>query len=336
MKDLQPLVSLLIPIYGVELYIERCARALFSQTYANIEYVFVDDCSPDGSVDLLKKVLAEFPERLPQVRIVRHECNRGLAAARSTAIGYAAGEWVLMHDSDDWLEPDAVERLVGAVDQDIDMVSCDYYQGTYPCNREVRRQHQRPTNGVEWLYAALEEGSDVRWMVWNKLLRRSLFEYPGVGWTQGADMAEDFGIMARLSCHICSIKHLEIPLVHYLTRPDSFCHGKRTLRDDLGYCQNIINGVAYIHQMGLAKEFEQAIISFLIHHQYHVLWENGIDHKECLVMLPSPKWWQPKRKIGLSFRKRLIVFCGYHGWKFPTLALMSISAEWRRLQRQKK
>lgn len=63
-------ISLLIPVYGVEKYIERCARSLFGQTYQNIEYIFVDDCTKDSSIAVLKKVLDDYPFRKEQVTIM--------------------------------------------------------------------------------------------------------------------------------------------------------------------------------------------------------------------------------------------------------------------------
>ena len=64
-----PKVSVVIPVYGVEKYIERCARSLFEQTYDNIEYIFVDDCTKDRSIEILQKVLEDYPNRKNQVKI---------------------------------------------------------------------------------------------------------------------------------------------------------------------------------------------------------------------------------------------------------------------------
>ena len=105
-------VSILIPVYGVEKYIERCARSIFEQTYQNLDIVFVDDCTPDKSIEILRRVLDDYPERKAQTRIIRHEHNQGLAAARNTAVAAATGTFLTHVDSDDWLELDAVEELV--------------------------------------------------------------------------------------------------------------------------------------------------------------------------------------------------------------------------------
>lgn len=117
-------VSILVPIYGVEQYIERRARSLFEQTCQELEYVFVNDCTPDKSMELLSGVLEDYPERKGAVKIVNHEKNRGLAASRNTGVENATGEFVCLVDSDDWLERNAVEVLLeGQQKKDADMVS---------------------------------------------------------------------------------------------------------------------------------------------------------------------------------------------------------------------
>ena len=68
-------VSVIIPIYKVEAYIERCARSLFEQTLKDIEYIFVNDCTPDRSVEVLKNVIEEYPDRKSQIRILHHKDN---------------------------------------------------------------------------------------------------------------------------------------------------------------------------------------------------------------------------------------------------------------------
>ena len=131
-----PLVSILVPVYNVEQYIERCARSLFEQTYDNLEYIFVDDCTPDKSIQILERVLAEYPQRREQTKIIHHDRNRGLAAARNTAVENCSGVFLTHVDSDDWIEFNAVELLVNKQQEnDADIVSsntfCQYSDGTY-------------------------------------------------------------------------------------------------------------------------------------------------------------------------------------------------------------
>lgn len=110
MKELK--VSICVPVYGVENYIERCARSVFEQSYDNIEFVFVNDQTPDRSWDVLQSVIEDYPERKPQVVTYTHDINRGLAEVRNTAVRIASGDYILWVDSDDYIENNAVEECV--------------------------------------------------------------------------------------------------------------------------------------------------------------------------------------------------------------------------------
>ena len=77
-----PKVSVSVPIYNVEKYIEKCVRSLFEQTLDDIEYIFVNDCTPDKSMDILRRVLVEYPQRQEQVKVIDHKVNKGSATVR--------------------------------------------------------------------------------------------------------------------------------------------------------------------------------------------------------------------------------------------------------------
>lgn len=123
---MKPLVSILVPIYGVEKYIEKCARSLFEQTYENLEYIYVNDCSPDNSVQILNEVLNDYPNRSRYVRIINQDKNSGVSAARNTSLDIASGKYLLFVDSDDYIDVDVVEKLVGVAESNnSDIVAYD-------------------------------------------------------------------------------------------------------------------------------------------------------------------------------------------------------------------
>lgn len=94
-------VSVITTIYGVEKYIERCATSLFEQTMtSDIEFIFVDDCSKDRSVDKLKTLIEAYPYRQDQVKLLIHEENKGLPQARLTGLKQAIGEYIWFVDND--------------------------------------------------------------------------------------------------------------------------------------------------------------------------------------------------------------------------------------------
>lgn len=186
-------VSILTPVYGVEKYIAECAVSLMEQTYDNIEYVFVDDCTPDRSIEILRQVVSRYPQRQHQVRILRHDCNRGLGAARQTALENATGEFVTIVDSDDSVPSDSVKAMV----EKQTATNADIVSGSYVTTNFGKESTPCPaTAGTrEWILRRLLVHNTVTHVLWGRLLRRSLFADYGISWTEGVNMAEDLAII---------------------------------------------------------------------------------------------------------------------------------------------
>ena len=120
-------VSVIIPVYGVEKYIERCAISLFEQTLDSIEYIFINDCTPDKSIDILKGIIAKYPKRAPHVRILNMLRNSGQAAVRITGLKNTKGNYVAHCDSDDWVDKNFYEMLFLKAEQDnADVAVCPF------------------------------------------------------------------------------------------------------------------------------------------------------------------------------------------------------------------
>ena len=121
-------VSIVVPIYGVEKYIERCARSLFEQTYEDIEYVFVNDATLDNSIQKLNEIIDKYSHRREHIKVLSHKENKGLPAARNTGLSVVTGEYIYHCDSDDWIEKDMIQSLCEKVIQEkADIVWCDWY-----------------------------------------------------------------------------------------------------------------------------------------------------------------------------------------------------------------
>lgn len=204
-------VSICVPVYGVEKYIERCAKSLFGQTYMNIEYVFVDDCTKDHSMEILLQTASRYPERKSRIKIIRHEHNRGLAAARNTAIAAATGCFIMHVDSDDWIEPDAVEQLVKMqMETNADYVMANHVQdlGTHRVfwirphilvPRELSLaliMHRMPHN------------------VYGQLFKRSLYTDNCIVVEEGTNMGEDFQQVPRLAYYATKVALVDKVIYH--------------------------------------------------------------------------------------------------------------------------
>jgi glycosyltransferase involved in cell wall biosynthesis len=107
-------VTILMPIFKVEQFLEKTLDSVFTQTYQNIDYVFVDDCSPDNSLQVLNRTIVKHGIEPQRYVIVNHQQNEGIAVSRADCLAHAKGDYVYFVDSDDWLEKDAVEQMVQA------------------------------------------------------------------------------------------------------------------------------------------------------------------------------------------------------------------------------
>ena len=116
-------VSIVVPVYNVSLYIERCVKSVMAQTYPVMECIIVDDASPDDSIAKSERLIAEYDGPIRFV-ILHHGHNRGLSAARNTGTDAASGDYIFYLDSDDELTPDCIEKLAGPIERDsgIEMV----------------------------------------------------------------------------------------------------------------------------------------------------------------------------------------------------------------------
>lgn len=117
------MVSIIIPVYNVAAFIADCLRSVYVQTYPQIEVVLVNDATPDDSMEQAAPWIEKLRERL-EVKVVTHEHNRGLSAARNTGIKVSAGDWIYFLDSDDEITPNCIELMVSEVRKhpDVDFV----------------------------------------------------------------------------------------------------------------------------------------------------------------------------------------------------------------------
>ena len=145
---MEELVSVIVPVYNAAHLLGRCAESLFCQTYSNVELIFVDDCSSDDSIMVLRKITLE-KEMESKVKVLRQQCNQGPGAARKVGVNQARGRWCAFVDSDDWVEPQYIEHLATAVGCDGDLVIsgvCYNYADSSQCRK---KQFNSSINNVE-------------------------------------------------------------------------------------------------------------------------------------------------------------------------------------------
>ena len=204
-------VSVIVPMFNMEKYIERCAKSLFEQTYKNIEFIFVDDHSHDNTLALLKQVI-ELYRMTDRVKLFVQPQNVGLALNRWRGVEMASGDYVIPVDSDDYVASDYIEKLVLQADKDnADVVICDYW---YDYGHSKRLCHINPPLDAKTCLKKLLVG-EMHNGVWNKLVRRSLYTDNGVHVLPGVNMFEDKILMTQLFFYARRVSYVSKPLYYY-------------------------------------------------------------------------------------------------------------------------
>lgn len=208
-----PLVSILVPIYNVECYIERCVRSVLEQTYPHLEFVFVDDGCTDSSMAIFDKIIHEYRPFKDNTIIIHHQQNMGLAAARNTALASCHGDYLIHVDSDDWIEPDAVELLVKRQQETgADIVyTCGYYRhGTETAKSYCRNWSIDKESLLTYF---LQDKATI--CIWSKLIKKSLYTDNGISCDEQGSYYEDFQTLARLIYYSKTIASIDQFVYHH-------------------------------------------------------------------------------------------------------------------------
>ena len=207
------LVTYIIPIYNVSDYIVKSVRSLLEQSYRNIEYIFINDCSLDDSEIKLRRTIEEFPDRCDNIKIITNEQNLGSATSRNIGLDTAQGEYVMFSDSDDWISMDYVESMVRQIDSgSYDIVYCDYFESYN--NHDNRISQAYGQDNIECIRAMLGRG--MHGSTCNKIYRRSFLLASKQRFIDGADLFEDVSWNIRLFACTTQISYLSQAFYHYV------------------------------------------------------------------------------------------------------------------------
>lgn len=206
-------ISVIIPVYNVEKYILRCIDSIINQTMTEeVECIIVNDCTPDRSMEIVKRRLLDYDGNI-QFKIISHERNRGLAVVRNTGLDNAKGDYIIHIDSDDYCEPDMLEKMYKkALEEDADIVVADYYL-TYD-KKEHRISQPKARTKEEYMRWVISE--KVYAFCWNRLLRRSLILDNEIINLEGVNYWEDYYFNIRTTFFANRITYLPEAFVHYV------------------------------------------------------------------------------------------------------------------------
>ena len=305
-------VSVIVPIYRVEAYIERCVRSLFSQTLTDIEYIFVDDCTPDSSVTILKYLEEEYLDRLIKdnkvVKLFQMSENRGLPAVRKFGIQQATGDYIVHCDSDDWIEADMYERMYETASETMsDIVICDFYQSTYSEDKYIKAcfNPEKPN-----LIYDLMQGRGY-WSLCNKLVQRSLYDQVEI--FPNDNMGEDMVIMLQLLHYSNRVTYIENAYYHYFVNPASIVRNNSEdnvvkkftqVVNNVNIIEKFLNnkysGISYINSLDSLKLRQlNLLLPLLKEIRYWRMWSTTFSSLKYRLWINPNVSWKDKTKYYL-------------------------------------
>lgn len=216
----QPKITVIVLIYNVEHYIERCVESIYNQSLDSIEYIFIDDCSTDSSISLLKKVMNRYPARAEDSIIITNKTNQGQALNRIKGIRQSHGKYVIFCDSDDSVASDAYRNMYEYIEStQSDIIACNFYR---VCNTT---QKEDVYLGIDTPYGWIKNILLSKKMsaLWCHLIKKELLV--DVICPKG-NIMEDTFILTQCIIKSQKVGTLRKALYYYYYRDDSISHVK--------------------------------------------------------------------------------------------------------------
>lgn len=250
-------ISVILPVYGVSAYIEKCTASLLSQTLQEMEFLFVDDHGPDNSIELVQKMIENHP-RKDQFRFLKPEHNMGAGMARNFGIPYATGEYISFVDSDDWVEPTMFEELYNKASALHTDLCCCQMQKVYPDGHKGDiLQNPHIPEGPITQESRRHFLSNYVSLFASFIYRREWILEKQIAFPEDR-CADDSYFVSCVVMQAQSISYVDKPFYQYLIRPGSVC----TTKDSTKYQKRLtVFGklMSYAKQQNIYQEFQPEV-----------------------------------------------------------------------------
>lgn len=225
MSNNKPLISVIVPVYNVEQYLNKCIDSIINQTYKNLEIILVND----GSTDNSSIICDEYANKDRRIKVI-HKSNGGLSDARNAGIDAAKGKYIGFIDSDDWVEIDMYSKLYSiASKENVDIAQCDFIR-TYSEDEKIYNN----TNEVIKLYTGIEMLEQLyknkyvkNILIWNKIYKRELFD--NIRFPKGKIHEDEF-TTHKLFFISKRVVDINLPMVYYRQREGSITNSKFNIK----------------------------------------------------------------------------------------------------------
>jgi len=306
-------VSIIIPVYNVSKYIARCLNSALNQTYSEIEYILINDATPDDSMKIIENLITSHP-RKEQVKIIHHPQNKGLAAARNSGVNAASGDYIYFLDSDDEVTSNCIEKLTTIIEKD----RVDFVIGEIKVVGNKRNAYP-----LLLLNEGIHLGNSFilntflkrKWyeMAWNKLIKRSFF-FEKNCWFEEGILHEDtlWSFQVALAAKSMAVTHTETYFYHIQSNSITQKKSQKNIKHFFFVLKKTIELAEQNHLF----EQEKNIFSYLGNLRIFflkTLFRNNFDahfissQKKQLDTLFSDKVWNKQKKSFIMCIKENVI-----------------------------
>lgn len=312
-----PKVSIIVPVYKAEKYIEECLVSLFEQTLDDIEYIFVNDCTPDNSFVVLNNILERYPNRKSQVKIVNQIQNQGQAIARTLGMKIMKGEYMIHCDPDDWVDVEMYETMYNsAIKNNADIVCCNWTKEFN--DKSIKQRILYGETPHDSLKKCLYNPS-----LCNKLIRASIIKNNNIYPYNGINCGEDLNVVIRTFYYAKSLITLDDYFYHYRTNQLSITNNNHKELFFKSHKPNVEQVCQFLNDKGNDYKLLQNYLKFM--EKYGLISDDCNEFKlwsktwpEChkyIKYFPMPSRYRKIMSICANYPYLLKLYYSYLRWR---------------------
>lgn len=309
-------ISIIVPIYNAEKYIAKCVESLLNQNFDSIEYIFINDCTPDRSIEILNSLIEKYPHRMQDIKIIHNEENKGSGYSRKRGMQLATGEYTIQIDSDDWVELEMCKQLYQkAVEVNADIVTCDYFH--YKKDKEIYVCQEYSENSFLDFKAILS--GKLHGSLCNKLIKRELYTIHAIYPPENFSLYEDKITTLPLFLKAKNVAYVNQAFLHYRQHDTSMTNktivNDKIIHDTILFIKELQN--LFIKESLLPK-FEYELNSCILYHKkcfmlnkkYYIYWDSIHPEVNRLKYIKGIELYDWRKKLikalAMIFSKKIM------------------------------
>lgn len=289
-------ITIIIPVFNVEEYIERCLNSIICQSYKGFEVIIVDDCSSDHSMDIATKLINENYEGGVDFIVLHHESNKGLSAARNTGINHASGNYLFFLDSDDYITHDCIERFVDIVRKypNVDVIQGSASSNSVLLTKGVSLSNRHLPNYIDnkkWIGKAFLNSKIIPVPAWNKMIRKEIIINNDIFFKEGI-IHEDVLWSFYLGKYVNSVAFLFDTTYFYWQRDNSIMTQRNIRKEYESYkyiIKNMFRNNTYVCSKYQKRRALKLFFYCVVRNHYYETKEE-IEDILCDIMRNSTPW----------------------------------------------